>query len=409
MSSRSKRKCKKNNSSAPSSYFLQNSTDHDDTNPDSEAYAPPLICNSGTNPLKFLPRYFFFLRRNQIKLRCVFWTSEIEYPLNTNIAPMLEKVYTMVREPISHVVSQYFHCTESIDHARTKDPDTGELLNRHSRMPSLDAWLESYAELAKTVRFGKLLPSELLWHPKIIELRQRFKCYCPVDSESAFVRFPPMKSVGTDTGTNSKDGMIDLPEHYTYPYYKFKFDAKNNQEQDENDRDEATQRLDRELFDDLKRRFRVIGDMAQMTKTICAIFIDFAEGKHIPTACDCTHNPDNIDINNSIKIYSEDTSTVEIRNLYSDPNYRGNGGRLYSRTFTLGYDRERDSHGVKHHGSSFASKNLTSHQKNLIQTVIRKRDAVLYNVSRAVFDEQVREMEADYGIKLCDRWNRKTN
>jgi len=189
--------------------------------------------------------------------------------------------------------------------------------------------------------------------------------------------------------------MLVLPKDYTYPY----FDGTdwNGQRPEHDDRDEASKQLDRQLFDDLKKRFRVIGDTAQMTKTICAIFIDYSEGKHIPALCDCSQTVDGNTTSND--------KFFQIRNLYFKPDsqlvFRG-----LSRNITIGYDAEKHSHGVKHHGSSFAKTNLTSVQKNVIEKFLRKRDLILYNVSRAVFAEQVREMEVSYGIKLCDQWNR---
>ena len=67
-----------------------------------------------------------------------------------------------------------------------------------------------------------------------------------------------------------------------------------------------------------------------------------------------------------------------------------------------GYPKKH-AHGVKNHGSTFLQK-LTLHQEEQIAK-LRTLDFVLYNISRAVFDEQVRDMEANYNFKLCDQWN----
>jgi len=384
------RSLRQKNSSA--SYFSTESTDHDHSNPKSRAYAPPFICNSGVRPLRYLHHFFLYPPQRMIKFRCSFWTTEAPY-LSQGIRgnPVAKNVYTIVREPISHVLSQYFHCTESVDHSRLRSRSTGNLLNHHQKMPSLNVWLANYAKIARSIPLDEISPFELKGLKRIMELRNRFRCYNPIDSQSAYVQFPPMNK----NATSGEQTMLVLPKDYTYPY----FDSTdwNGQRPEHDDRDEASKQLDRQLFDDLKKRFRVIGDTAQMTKTICAIFIDYSEGKHIPALCDCSQTVDGNTTSND--------KSFQIRNLYFKPDsqlvFRG-----LSRNITIGYDAEKHSHGVKHHGSSFAKTNLTSVQKNVIENFLRKRDLILYNVSRAVFAEQVREMEVSYGIKLCNQWNR---
>eukprot|EP00536_Pseudo-nitzschia_multiseries_P018453 jgi/Psemu1/315921/fgenesh1_kg.2548_\ len=382
------------NSSAE--YFSDQSKNHDDDNPRSKAYAPPLICNAAVLPLRYLPHYYVnHGLKQKVKFRCVFWMTEQPYSFQgVNGDPVAKKVYTIVREPMSHVLSQYFHCTESSDHVRKRNPLTGELLEHHKKMPSLDVWLTTYARLARMTRAEKIAPFHLYKHGNIEALRVRFRCYNPIDSESAFVQFPPIR-----TNASGEEVMVDLPKDYTYPYFDDKShhgrrpEERERERDRDRDRDEASKQLDRQLFDDLKRRFRVIGDTSQMTKTICAIFIDYSEGKHIPAPCDCTHNTVHTD---DTAVATSSETSFQIPNLYFRQKVH----------VAIGYDAKIHSHGVENHGSSFAKSNLTSDQKDLIQTVLRKQDFILYNVSRAVFDEQVREMEASYGIKLCDRWNR---
>ena len=68
----------------------------------------------------------------------------------------------------------------------------------------------------------------------------------------------------------------------------------------------------------------------------------------------------------------------------------------------LGYHSEKHGHGVTVRGSEFAEEGLTVSQRTQITEHLRPLDLVLYNISRAVFDAQTAELEAAYGIKICD-------
>lgn len=277
--------------------------------------------------------------------------SATERPWNKIAA----NVYTIVREPFSHVLSQYFHCTQSEAHGNRS----------YGRMPSLDVWLKTYANLTE----GIMNKTET--DRKIQSLQWYFNCYNPIDSESEFTDF-------------KHKVYSDLPGHYSYPYSPH----NTNKDHDHGDRDDETKRIDKFLFDDLKGRYKIIGDMAQMTKTLCAIFIDFTQGKHIPELCDCTNPHDDGDSNNG---------TFNVTNLYIDPH------QTSPRTLEIGYNSKNHSHGVKHHGSSHL-KEITQDQRELMAK-LRRNDMVLFNISRAVFEEQIRDMETSYGIKICDQWN----
>ena len=334
---------------------------------ETDAYTPPFICNQATTPLRMLPPYIL-KKRKKVRYSCRMSVSE--KPWNA----IAQNVYTMVREPFSHILSQYFHCTESIDHSRPKKAKDGRKIdfNRQDKMPPLDEWLESW------VNFTKITDGPMSEPKRRIKIRERlkrmmskFKCYNPVDSESEFTVFNVRK----------------LPDNYTYPY-------PNTEKH--GDRDKNTKELDDVLFQDLKRRFNVIGDMAQMDKTLCAIFIDYTQGKHIPSICDCS----NLEDGNK----NNEGGTFCLRDLFKTPLPEMRSE--LSCPIRMGYDSSdrRHSHGVKHHGSSFV-KELTDVQRGLIAT-LRKTDLILYNVSRDVFEEQVRDLEARYEIRICDKFNR---
>lgn len=308
---------------------------------DTDGYTPPMICNQGTTPFAHLKPYYV---GRGVRFRCDFFVTE--KPWNS----IAKNVYTIVREPFSHILSQYFHCTESRDHKTKRE-----------HMPSLEEWLESFANLTE----AKL--SDKQREKKVDSMRRSFKCYNPTNSESEFTKFDRR-----------------LPENYTFPY------PYTENEDNEN------KKLDNYLFDDLKRRYRIIGDTSRMIKTVCAIFISYTDGEHIPEICDCT-NPRIVDGS------SKESDQFYVPNLQKDPHGEKKGPEWQVQ---IGYNSIEHSHGVAHHGSSFL-KELTPYQRGLIAK-IRKKDQVLYNVSRAVFDEQIAEMEAAYGIKVCDDWNRPT-
>ena len=310
----------------------------------SDAFAPPLVCNHGTTTLERLhPYYLAQSGESMIRYRCVMHVTEQPW------TAAARHTYTIIREPLSHVLSQYFHCTESPQHRRSGQ----------GRMPPLDEWLETYAELKESDFDEK----EKRRRAQIF--KQAYKCYNPIDSESEFTAFDRQ-----------------LPKGYTYPY------PDNG---DHNGRDKAMRRLDGELFESLERRYRIIGDMAQMVKTLCAIFISFAG--HVPEVCDCTEQ--------SADSSGHNSSTFCLPNLYTHPDGPRNTLQCPVR---MGYDSGKHAHGVQNHGSSVL-KEITERQRELISD-LRSRDLVLYNVSRAVFAKQVAALEAQHKIRICNQWNR---
>ena len=311
--------------------------------PRSDAYTPPMVCNYATSPLGQLHQYQMRVRLG-VRFRCALHVTEQPWHAAARHA------YTIVQEPLSHVLSQYFHCAESPQHRKSGD------------MPPLDAWLETYAELTDSNPDRKANRQR-----DAMRLKKRFHCYNPIDSESEFAAF------------NHR-----LPDGYTYPY------------PNDGERDEGTRLLDEQLFDDLKQKYDVIGDTSQMVKTVCAIFIGFAG--HVPEVCDCTRRGDDDGDGRA-----NASATFCLPNLYTHPD-PASWGRAQPCPVHIGYDSARHSHGVRHHGAAFLE-NVTRHQRELLVR-LRGRDLVLYNVSRAVFAAQVAALEGRHGVRLCARWRR---
>ena len=146
---------------------------------------------------------------------------------------------------------------------------------------------------------------------------------------------------------------------------------------------------------------------------VCAIFIDYAEGKYIPEPCDCS-NYDTNNNNNNISIPLFDSNNrFKLKNLYHDPKLEGMYSRrgktmpsLVAPKVHIGYSKEKHSHGVKHHGSSYVKNETGLFTEYTKQQIInlRRVDNILYNISRHVFDVQIIEMETKYNIKICNEW-----
>jgi len=105
---------------------------------------------------------------------------------------------------------------------------------------------------------------------------------------------------------------------------------------------------------DLKERYDVIGDQSQMDKTVCMIFLRYTG--HLAPQCDC--------------------SPSRQRRLVT-----------------------KMDHGVLHHGDTF---NITASQKAAIDAVTQD-DALLYKMATELFEEQVREVEEELGVVLCEK------
>jgi len=91
--------------------------------------------------------------------RCTLWMSERPYTNKAN------HVYTIVRKPRSHVLSQYFHCTEAPVHRA----------GAHFMPATVDEWLEPYVHQVQNPENETSLPN--------------FHCYNPINMQSRFAHF----------------------------------------------------------------------------------------------------------------------------------------------------------------------------------------------------------------------------
>jgi hypothetical protein len=127
--------------------------------------------------------------------------------------------------------------------------------------------------------------------------------------------------------------------------------------------------------DDLKRRYDVIGDNAQMDKSICMIFIKYTGW--VPKQCDCT------DLTNDNVVTVNSTNNDGNELAYYDPSIH--------------------AHGVQHHGATYQT---TLEQDKLIYQELRDLDTILYETVKVAFQEQVQELEQQLGIKVCTKFRK---
>lgn len=111
-----------------------------------------MICDGRTRPVTEFETQYPYSERKHI---CNFWMAEQPY---TSLA---QHNYILTRSPHAHVVSQYFHCKESINH-----------YDRWKYMPELNDWLQSWVDAMDNQTQAKL--------------NRKFQCYDPRNMQARF-------------------------------------------------------------------------------------------------------------------------------------------------------------------------------------------------------------------------------
>ena len=127
------------------------------------------LCNIGDGQLAYRPKQH--TGKDGKSIRCNMWMSEQPYESKA------ANSYTLIRDPRKHVLSQYFHCTESTDRP--------ELLRKRLELiGSLDDWL------------GKWV---LAIDDKMKEREANaMQCYDPRNLQSRYVDYDPWKWINPD-------------------------------------------------------------------------------------------------------------------------------------------------------------------------------------------------------------------
>ena len=274
-------------------------------------------CHEMSKPLRQFQEKFH-ASYNQIP--CTLWMSEQPF------SPVPERVYAIVRDPRSHTLSMYFHCLESRAHRK----------KAHQMPKSLDTWLDAWID-AKNDTTKQLANQKL------------FACYNPLNFQTRWMGH----NVLLEQQNNSAN--IYYPEE----------DGNNTATANTTGTQQRHNTRYMDSDHDLKERYLVLGDNAQMDKSVCMIFIHYTGW--VPKRCDCSTARSTTAVKAAVAV-----------NTTTD---------------------HRFAHGVTHHGSSFQ----TTPAQDAKIAILRDLDYPLYQTSRTIFREQVRRVEDQYNITLCDK------
>uniref|UniRef100_A0A6U6FAX7 Sulfotransferase domain-containing protein n=1 Tax=Odontella aurita TaxID=265563 RepID=A0A6U6FAX7_9STRA len=146
-----------------------------------------IFCNQGVD---YYLRNYYWERPKFTGRRCTLQMNEVwplqGYRMGEFPRSLIKHKYTIVRDPLSHVLSMFFHCTESKDHAT----------RAHMMPPNLDDWLTAWANARGNQT----------------QFRQngKFSCYKPLDYQADYLEYIPDKGQGKAFLKNSFDVLGDL-------------------------------------------------------------------------------------------------------------------------------------------------------------------------------------------------------
>ena len=138
----------------------------------------PWLCDVGVKSHDYISSFpEAFPRTGRRRKNCTAFIAESDYNERADYT------YTILREPTSHVLSQYFHCKEAPVHTKKK----------RELMPSLDEWLQ-------------------YWHNHMDEAKklekdrdELFKCYIPVNMQSKLLNLNHTRIFGDNEDAAIKE------------------------------------------------------------------------------------------------------------------------------------------------------------------------------------------------------------
>ena len=286
------------------------------TNTDDPQFKKTRVCNEGTKKL----RNFNKFHKSYKGVDCNLWMTEQPFSSKP------EHVYAILRDPRSHTLSMYFHCKESKDHQRLAH-----------RMPSsLNDWLKGWVDVKRNNN------SSVSFVEEQNRLNREWACYNPINFQTRWIGHP-------------EPNIQNVRHHIFDPSLS---NATATSASGERNQYQVS-------LKDLRERYLVLGDQAQMDKSICMIYTHYRG--YVTEQCDCT---------NATVAEADD----------------GNVDTYLNQSTTL-------DHGVSHHGDSYK----TTPEQDAMIAFLRDRDTVLYDQTREIFAEQVRKIEEKYGVKICDK------
>ena len=378
-----------------------------------------------------------------------------KYPegVNTTSFPP-QHALTMVREPTAHVVSQYFHCTESVTHRRKEFmPDT------------LLEWLVGWQNITRNSEqhYQEVIQKRRKWQ----EARKRLKAYKRQEARRKLQELPPEEDGGQhqqqqpdvldgSQGTQQEPEQLLQTrkaqrhrmhkqwsryfEHWRDPTFKC-YNPVNLQgylmgyarhadnphhylgvENDPKHYNSSFSSPNPNGFhvvtkQELVQRFDAIGLVSQFDLSYC-LFMTLIQDGEVPPQCNCTNTtslPTRTSTSTTQTVVTkqeeqrrrlEEMADVETANVIQP---RDNSKRILTaeqkqRRKEMHAAREKArreggnfDHGVKHHGSSYV---LSTLERELIYDLTRL-DHLIYELAVELFDEKVQEVERQYQVQLC--------
>jgi hypothetical protein len=203
--------------------------------------------------------------------------------------------------------------------------------------PSLDDWLKGWVDVKRNAN------SSVSTIEEQHGLNRKWQCYNPINFQTRWIGHP-------------QPNIEKISQHVFYPSHS---NATATSASGEHQQYQVSSK-------DLWERYLVLGDQAQMDKSICMIYTHYRG--YVAEHCDCTNS----------------TAVADVDD--------GNAGIYLNQSKVV-------DHGVSHHGDTYKT---TPEQDAMIE-FLRDRDMVLFEKTQKIFAEQVRQMEEKYGVKICDK------
>ena len=205
------------------------------------ARSQPLAGMGGRTPLSSFPTSWW--RRwlgSKASYACNLWMAEHPY------FPSATANYVILRSPRAHILSQYFHCKESVNH-----------YDRWMYMPKRPGdWLQAWVDASRPNATGGI--------PTVSnDQDNEFRCYDPRSMQTRYAGFDAGAMLLRDAGGDGTSGGF-VPM---------------------GDDDDVVVEGGVTLENDLARRFAVVGDNSEMVTSVCLIFLHYTQGAWIPPVC----------------------------------------------------------------------------------------------------------------------------
>jgi len=208
-----------------------------------------MVCDGRTRPTAHFEKYYPLTAapsssssfwgswsRSASPPPCTLWMAEQPYTTRAR------HNYIVLRDPRSHILAQYFHCKESINH-----------YDRRKYMPSLTEWLQAWVTAMGNETLADLYTDQ-------------FRCFDPRNMQTRF-------AAGLNESSRSRMGGLLLSSSSSSLLSSIAAAT-------------TTTTAIEEVTHALESQFVVVGDNHRMWESICAIFIRYTSW--VPPDCDCS-------------------------------------------------------------------------------------------------------------------------